>query len=266
MVVVCASRDGRSARTASSTISVRRVVSDERFRCSFDGVADVYERSRPGYAAEAVAWIAGRLPFGRVLDLGAGTGKLTRQLVPYAAEVVAVEPGDEMRRVLEGVVPGVETLFGTAEAIPLPDASVDAIAVAQAFHWFQVDEALAEMHRVLRPGGGYAIVWNEWDDDDALLEAINAVIRPLRPERRGEVDKKAQIIGSDLFTSYEERSFPNVQRVEPERVVEQVSSISAIAAATRDERRRALDEVRALVGEGEVAFRMTTCVIAADRA
>jgi ubiquinone/menaquinone biosynthesis C-methylase UbiE len=242
-------------------------VSDERYRCSFDGVADVYERSRPGYAAEAVAWIAERLPFRRVLDLGAGTGKLTRQLVPFAAEVVAVEPGDEMRRVLQEVVPGVEALFGTAEDIPLPDASVDAITVAQAFHWFEVDEALAEMHRVLRPGGGYAIVWNEWDDDDALLEAINAVIGPLRPTRRDEaVDKKAQIVASELFASKDERSFPNIERVDAERVVEQVSSISAIAAATPDARRRALDEVRELVGEGAVDFRMYTHVIAADRA
>src|SRR5438067_13219196 len=101
MADACASPAARSARTACSTTCARPAVSDERYRCSFDGVADVYERSRPGYAPEAVEWIAERLPFDRVLDLGAGTGKLTRQLVPYAREVVAVEPGDEMRRVLQ---------------------------------------------------------------------------------------------------------------------------------------------------------------------
>jgi ubiquinone/menaquinone biosynthesis C-methylase UbiE len=242
-------------------------VSDERYRCSFDGVADVYERSRPGYAPAAVEWIAERLPFHRVLDLGAGTGKLTRQLVPYAREVVAVEPGDEMRRVLQAVVPGVEALFGTAEAIPLPDASVDTITVAQAFHWFEIDDALAEMHRVLRPGGGYGILWNEWDDGDPLLNAINEVIRPLRPARHDEGgNRKAQVLASRLFTAYDERSFPNVEHVDAERVVEQVSSISAIAAAAPTERERALADVRALVGMGTVDFRMNTCVIAADRA
>jgi SAM-dependent methyltransferase len=240
-------------------------VPDERYRCSFDGVADVYERSRPGYAPDAVTWISQRLPLGRVLDLGAGTGKLTRQLVPYALEVVAVEPGDEMRRVLEEVVPGVEALFGTAEDIPLPDESVDVVTVAQAFHWFDVDAALAEMYRVLRPMGGFAIVWNEWDDADPLLSAINDLLRPLRPPAP-DYDKKAQVIDSPLFTSHDERSFPNVERVEADRVVDQVSSISAVAAASPEERDRVLAEVRTLVGDGTVDFRMITQVIAADRA
>src|SRR6266852_2460351 len=145
-------RAGRAARTVSSTISVPRAVSDDRYRCSFDSVADRYERARPPYADEALAWIAERLPFERVLDLAAGTGKLTRQLVARGADVVAVEPGDAMRAVLERIVPEAHALAGSAEAIPLPDASVDAITVGQAFHWFRVPEALVEMHRVLRPG------------------------------------------------------------------------------------------------------------------
>jgi ubiquinone/menaquinone biosynthesis C-methylase UbiE len=239
-------------------------VSDERYRCSFDGVADVYERSRPGYAAGAVTWISQRLPLGRVLDLAAGTGKLTRQLVPYALEVVAVEPGDEMRRVLQEVVPGVEALFGTAEEIPLPDESVDVVTVAQAFHWFDVDAALAEIHRVLRPMGGLAIVWNAWDEDDPLMSAINDLVRPLR--QPGGDDKKAEVLASTLFTSHDERAFPNVDRIDADRVVDQISSISAVAAATPDEREHILNQVRALVGDGAVDFRMITNVIAADRA
>jgi SAM-dependent methyltransferase len=234
-------------------------------RLIFDGVADVYERSRPGYAPEAVTWISQRLPLGRVLDLGAGTGKLTRQLVPYALEVVAVEPGDEMRRVLQEVVPGVEALYGTAEEIPLPDESVDVVTVAQAFHWFDIDSALAEMHRVLRPMGGYAIVWNAWDDDDPLLNAINELLRPLRPPRETD-DAKERILSSPLFTSHDERTFPNVERVDAERVVDQVSSISAVVGASAKDRERVLGEVRALVGDGVVDFRMITNVIAADRA
>jgi len=234
-------------------------------RLIFDGVADVYERSRPGYAPEAVTWISQRLPLGRVLDLGAGTGKLTRQLVPYALEVVAVEPGDEMRRVLQEVVPGVEALYGTAEEIPLPDESVDVVTVAQAFHWFDVDAALAEMYRVLRPMGGYAIVWNAWDDDDPLLHAINDLLRPLRPAREDD-DAKGRILSSPLFTSHDERAFPNVERVDADRVVDQVSSISAVVGASAEDRDRVLGEVRALVGGGVVDFRMITHVIAADRA
>jgi SAM-dependent methyltransferase len=212
-----------------------------------------------------VTWISQRLPLGRVLDLGAGTGKLTRQLVPYALEVVAVEPGDEMRRVLQEVVPGVEALYGTAEEIPLPDESVDVVTVAQAFHWFDIDSALAEMHRVLRPMGGYAIVWNAWDDDDPLLNAINELLRPLRPPRETD-DAKERILSSPLFTSHDERTFPNVERVDAERVVDQVSSISAVVGASAEDRERVLGEVRALVGDGVVDFRMITNVIAADRA
>jgi ubiquinone/menaquinone biosynthesis C-methylase UbiE len=240
-------------------------VSDPRYRCSFDGVADAYERSRPGYAPEAVEWISRRLPLGRVLDLGAGTGKLTRQLLPYALEVVAVEPGDEMRRVLQDVVPGVETLFGTAEEIPLPDESVDAVTVAQAFHWFDIDAALAEMQRVLRPMGGMAIVWNVWDDCDPLLSAINELLRPLRPPP-SDYDKREQILASPLFVSHDERAFTNVEQVGADRVVEQVSSISVVAAASSEEREDLLAEVGKLVGDGTIDFRMITHVIAADRA
>ena len=129
-------------------ISARRAVSDDRYRYSFESVAELYERSRPAYAEDAVAWAAGRLGLGpgrRVLDLAAGTGKLTRQLLALGVDVVAVEPGDEMRGVLERVLPEVEVLAGRAEQIPLPDASVDAVAVGQAFHWFDPEPALAEM-------------------------------------------------------------------------------------------------------------------------
>jgi ubiquinone/menaquinone biosynthesis C-methylase UbiE len=265
MVVVCASRGVRCAKTAWSTTCVRRRVSDERYRCSFDGVAEAYERSRPGYAPAAVEWISQRLPLGRVLDLGAGTGKLTRQLVPYALEVVAVEPGDEMRRVLQEAVPGVEALFGTAEEIPLPDESVDVVTVAQAVHWFELDVALAEMHRVLRPMGGLAIVWNERDENEPLMRAIADLLEEVRPAL-GEDKLEEQILASPLFTSHDECSFPNAELLDADRAVEQVSSISAVSAAAPDERDRVLAELRALVGDGPVDFHMITHVLAADRA
>src|SRR5205807_4612798 len=107
----------------------------------FDRAAEIYERARPEYPPQAVTWLAERLDLraGRtVVDLGAGTGKLTRALVATGARIVAVEPLAEMRRVLEGAVPEAEALAGTAEAMPLPDAFADAVTVAAAFHWFDV--------------------------------------------------------------------------------------------------------------------------------
>ncbi len=159
-------------------------MSDDRYRFSFETVAELYERSRPPYADDAVAWAAERLGIGpsrRVLDLAAGTGKLTRQLLALGAEVVAAEPGAEMRGVLRRVLPEVEALAGTAEAIPLADASVDAIAVGQAFHWFDAEPALAEMRRVLRPGGGFALLWNRWDENDPLLGPVDRLLQAVRP-------------------------------------------------------------------------------------
>jgi ubiquinone/menaquinone biosynthesis C-methylase UbiE len=136
---------------------------------AFARVADVYERARPSYPAEAVAWIverAGLGPGAVVCDVAAGTGKLTRLLLPSGARVIAVEPVPEMREQLEAAVAGVEVLDGTAESLPLDDTSVDCITVAQAFHWFDYGRALPELERVIRPGGRLAVIWNVRDDDD----------------------------------------------------------------------------------------------------
>jgi SAM-dependent methyltransferase len=242
-------------------------VSDDRYRCSFDAVAEIYERTRPTYADAALAWVAQRLPLKRVLDLGAGTGKLTRQLVALGADVVAVEPGAAMRALLERLVPEAEALAGSAESIPLPDASVDVVTVAQAFHWFRADEALAEMHRVLRPGGGCALIWNEWDDDDPLVHELNAILAPLRPEgtQRGD-EAFAAIDDSTLFANREERHFPHAVRLDVDAVVGLMNSISAVAAASPGEQASVEAQVRALVTQPEVDFPMTTGVVILDRA
>ena len=237
----------------------------DRYRLSFDPVADVYERSRPQYAPEALAWLAERLHLGRVLDLGAGTGKLTRQLVALGADVVAVEPGDEMRAVLAKAVPGVDVRAGSAEAIPLEDASVDAITVAQAFHWFRVDEALAEMHRVLRNGGSFALLWNEWDEDDPLMYALNEVINTLRQRGPRDDERYEALQRSPLFGGHDERRFHHADELTPAFALERVSSVSAIAAAEPEARERALERVRDLVGDGTVLFPMITLVFVADR-
>jgi SAM-dependent methyltransferase len=242
-------------------------VSEDRYRCSFDSVAEIYERTRPTYAEEALAWVAQRLPLKRVLDLGAGTGKLTRQLVALGADVVAVEPGDAMRAVLERLVPEAEALAGSAESIPLPDASVDVVTVAQAFHWFRPDEALAEMHRVLRPGGGCALIWNEWDDDDPLVHELNAILALLRPEGTHRGDEAfAAIDDSTLFGGREERDFPHADRLDVDAVIGRMASISAVAAASPDEQASVEAQVRGLVKQPEVDFPMTTGVVILDRA
>ena len=242
-------------------------MSRDRYRLSFDAVADIYERTRPTYAPDALAFIAQRLPLSRVLDLGAGTGKLTRQLVALGADVVAVEPGDAMRAMLERLVPEAQALAGSAEQIPLPDASVDVVTVGQAFHWFRPEEALAEMHRVLRPGGGYALLWNRWDDDDPLLHELNDLIECLRPDmaQDGPAPWEEALAGSPLFGAPEEQRFRHAERLDVDTIAGRVASVSAVAAASPEEQARVEAQVRALVREPEVDFPMITGVIVADR-
>jgi SAM-dependent methyltransferase len=130
----------------------------------FGDAADLYDEARPGYPEDLldlVAAVTGLGPGADVVDLAAGTGKLTGQLAARGATVTAVEPSAGMRERLRAVVPGVRVLDGTAEAIPLGDATVDLVTVAQAFHWFRTAAALDELARVLRPGGWMALVWNE---------------------------------------------------------------------------------------------------------
>jgi ubiquinone/menaquinone biosynthesis C-methylase UbiE len=137
---------------------------NDRRELSFDRVSEEYERTRPSYPPG----LLDLLPLGAdaaVLDLAAGTGKLTRVLTQRYREVTAVEPLGNMRAMLERVVPGVRALEGTAERIPLDDASVDAVFAAQAFHWFDKPAALAEMARIVRPGGGAALFWNVRDEE-----------------------------------------------------------------------------------------------------
>src|SRR5438105_3757042 len=183
----------------------------------FSTAADAYERGRPGYPEEAMAWMAERLDLreGRdVLDLAAGTGKLTRALVPFGARVIAVEPIDEMREQLFRALPDVDAFDGTAESIPLPDGSVDAVTCGQAFHWFRIEEALREIHRVLRPGGALALVWNMRDLTDPLQARIQEIIAPHGAEVRSHraIDTP-KLLAGDLFGPVEHRSWPYTQRL-----------------------------------------------------
>jgi SAM-dependent methyltransferase len=212
--------------------------------------AELYERGRPSYPRAAIDRIVSRLDLrlGRtVLDLAAGTGKLTRLLVPSGAALIAVEPVLEMRRALEQHVPEATALAGTAERIPLVDRSVDAVTVGQAFHWFRQEEALREIHRVLRPGGGVALIWNARDERHPVQAALSELIDPLEGDapRRKQRDWRSLLGDSGLFERCERALFEHEQVVDEQGLVERVVSISFIAAGPRPVR----DEVEARVRE-----------------
>lgn len=229
---------------------------------TFGAVAEDYEHARPQYADEALAWLAGRLPVGRVLDLAAGTGKLTRQLLALGATVVAVEPDAAMRATFERVVPGVEMLAGSAEAIPIADVSVDSVFVGQAFHWFRTEAALAEMHRVVRPGGGFGLLWNTWLDDDPVLGPIDELLAQIRPP---EATRRRKRFETDLFGPREQRSFRQVRAMTTDAIVAWVASTSAVFNAPAQQRAALLGQVRELAGRGQVEVTIGTDVVVADR-
>jgi SAM-dependent methyltransferase len=214
--------------------------------------ADRYERGRPDYPAAAVAKIVdllGLRPGRTVLDLAAGTGKLTRLLVPSGANVIAVEPVREMRAELERRVRGVAALGGTAERIPLTDAYVDAVTVAQAFHWFDEGAALREIHRVLRPGGGLALIWNARDERNPLQAALSEIIDPLEGETPNRTRRswKTMLAETTLFERCERRLFEHVQETDEQGVVDRVTSISFIASSPQSVRDEVEARVRAAV-------------------
>jgi SAM-dependent methyltransferase len=208
---------------------------------SFGAVAGAYERSRPGYPADAVRWLAGAVPCD-VVDLGAGTGKLTRQLVAQGHRVTAVEPIREMLEELEAAVPGVAALAGSAEEIPVPDASCDVVTVAQAFHWFDQPVTLREIVRVLRPGGRLALVWNTRDDSEPWVAELTDTIIGRSEFRDGGVDALVTVIAeSRLYGPVEQRSFEHVQPLTRDELVELVRSRSQCAVLGEEERRPVLD-------------------------
>jgi SAM-dependent methyltransferase len=223
--------------------------------------ADVYERGRPDYPPAAVARLVERLglrPGRTVLDLAAGTGKLTRLLVPSGANVIAVEPLREMRAELERHVPGVLALAGTAERIPVTDAFVDAVTVASAFHWFDADAALHEIRRILVPGGGLALVWNARDERSPLQAALTELIAPFRGDtpNRQRHDWRALLAGSGLFERTERLLFENEQVVDEDGLVARVVSISFIGALPASDRAVVEERVRALAREAEHPIRV----------
>jgi SAM-dependent methyltransferase len=218
----------------------------------------VYERARPGYPAEAAAWLVGGDRPRRVVDLGAGTGKLTRVLAGLGHDVVAVEPLGPMRAQLLASVPGIECVEGSAERIPLPEGSADAVVAAQAFHWFDAPVALAEIARVLRPGGALGLVWNARDEAEPWVARLSALLDesawvPLAPP---------EIAASGLYGEVESETFRHAQRLDRDLLVGLVASRSLVATMGADERAQLLVAVGAVYDEAAGAGGLTLPYVA----
>ncbi|HEY5025313.1 MAG TPA: methyltransferase domain-containing protein [Acidimicrobiales bacterium] len=224
-----------------------------RAATAFAGAASVYEQTRPDYPPEALSWLAERLdlrPRGRVLDLAAGTGKLTRGLMGLGATVIAVEPVEGMRRKLAHVVPGAQIVAGVAQAIPLGTETVDAVTVAQAMHWFATERALQEMHRVLRPGSRLAVVWNRRELSDPLQATLQRLMAPLRGDTpsgaTGEWRRVLHDAGraTPRFVPEAQLRAPWSHPIDVDGVAGRVASVSFVAGMDPAERERLLEEVR----------------------
>lgn len=222
----------------------------------FAAGASDYERGRPSYPADVVAFLVDRLDISagrRVVDLAAGTGKLTRLLVPTGAEVIAVEPVAAMRDKLTATAPDATALDGTAEALPFDDATIDAMTVAQAFHWFDTEAAMAEIARVLRPGGALALVWNERDVREPWVAELSRLIRWDERQRWRvpytlEVDWGERVAASPApFGPAEHFKSEYRQEMDADTLVARVLSTSYLANLAPDVRDELTREVRALV-------------------
>lgn len=210
---------------------------------SFTHHADEYAAVRPGYPSAAVDLL---VPPGArdVLDLAAGTGKLTGALAGRGLRVVAVEPAAGMREQLAAALPGVELHDGSAEAIPLPDASVDVVTVAQAWHWFDEPAAAAEVARVLRPGGTLGIVWNDRDEDVPWVGAYGALLH----EAAGpQLARDTHPEPGDAFTDVLRTDVRWDHVLTPDELVRLAGTRSYAIVLPPDERAALLDRVRTLV-------------------
>jgi SAM-dependent methyltransferase len=242
-------------------------VSDRAARSrSFESVAADYERHRPEYPDEALRWAVARLglaPGARVLDIGAGTGKLTRGLVAVGLGVVAVEPGAPMLDQLRAAVPGVAALEGCAESIPLPDGSVDAAFAGQAYHWFDRERALPELHRVVGPGGGLALLWNWWDERDPLQRELGPIVGYAGHEPYWE----ETLPNDPWFRELGRTVAESIQESSPDALVAHLSTTSMVVTMGADDRERQLAEARAIASRyGErFSFPRLTYVFAFER-
>ncbi|MBO4205914.1 class I SAM-dependent methyltransferase [Micromonospora echinofusca] len=238
---------------------------------SFGAAAGEYDRFRPGYPAPAVAWAVGTDGPARVVDLGAGTGILSRVLLGLGHTVTPVEPDPGMRAQLAAATPGTTALSGSAEAVPLPDGWADAVVAGQAYHWFDRERAHPEIARLLRPGGMFAPIWNIRDDSVDWVAALSRIVGG--PGYRAE-DSLGQVGDSfgDRFGPVERAEFRHHVTLGPEQLLGMLRTRSyhLTADATRQrELDRAVRELTTdhpdLAGRDSFALPYRTIVVRAAR-
>jgi SAM-dependent methyltransferase len=220
----------------------------------FEAGAATYAAGRPGYPPEIDDWLKTTLGLGRgqaALDLGAGTGKFTERIVATGARLTAVEPVAAMRAQFAAALPGVSVLEASAEALPLPDGSLDAVLCAQSFHWFATPAALAEIRRALKVGGALGLVWNVRDERVRWVAALSAILRPYKDDAPShESNAWRNVFPAPGFTPLAERRFAFRHEGSPKRViVDRALSTSYIAALRPAKRAEVEAAVRALIAE-----------------
>jgi ubiquinone/menaquinone biosynthesis C-methylase UbiE len=217
----------------------------QRHARSFGSVAEAYERGRPSFPREAAAWLAGDQPV-TVLELGAGTGKLTRELVALGHDVHASDPDPAMLEVLVRQLPDVRVSESGAEEIPLPDRSVDVVVAAQSFHWFDHGRALPEIARVLRPGGHVALAWNTRDE---RIPWVRRLGRLIGSQEQGIDESAKPLVLSELFGFVDEATFPFWQQIDQHTLRDLVLSRSNVASLDEAGRAAKLAVVAAVYAE-----------------
>jgi SAM-dependent methyltransferase len=235
-------------------------------KAGFAAEAASYARGRPDYPADLLPWLQRALALGPgkvALDLGAGTGKFTRLLARTEADVVAVEPIAQMRAKLSAELPAIRALAGTADAIPLADACLDAVVCAQSFHWFATEAALREIHRVLRPGGRLGLVWNVRDETVDWVAALTDIVTPFEGDApRFYKGDWREPFASGLFGELQMTPFDYRHSGPPQEVIiDRFLSVSFIAALPAAKKALVAQQLRALVdshpdlrGRGTIDF------------
>jgi SAM-dependent methyltransferase len=219
----------------------------------FGSAAETYEAARPGYPPEVVDWLIENLnvrPASRLIDLAAGTGKLTRLLRARRVNPIAVEPVESMRRVLRQAEPPIPIVAATAEATPFRPASIDAVSIAQAFHWFDNPSSHAELARVVRPGGRLGLIWNARDRTVEWVDRVWSVMDRVEkhaPWRDHESARSSNEWSLPGFTPFHRAEFFHDQRLTRHQVIQRFASVSHVAVLEPEQRQEVLNEVSGIL-------------------